>query len=570
MSNAAARPRSRRPERRRDPVRKKLVAAFAMHQNGRLDQAANLYRRILDRDPGVSEASRLLGLVHLQQGDAENALKLTRRAVAQSPRQAEAHLSLGQALQGLGRLEEALESFRQAVRFKPGFAEAHHALGRVSHWLGRPEEAIASCRRAVAIRPDFAELFASLAMALREDGQIDAAIVAFARALELEPGLPGARDGLSIVRKNHFTPDRDLESARRQLAERSGSAEAHTTLGFAHLQLGTRDAALEQFHEAARIEPDHVPALYYMGLAHFGLGRLPEALDCIGRVRSIDKNDVFALAAEASIHAAAATIGDAAENARPKRVALHLNQRFHHAILRPVFDALRKHHHVLITPHLFALKAFDPDVVVVAESQAPVLRNLLPRALFVWTRHGLISKHTSCASARGADFACLTSEASRDWYVRNSGRPRRGFWITGYPQMDALFQDTARPTGLDLPPGNKTVLYAPTWTPGLSSGALMLERTAARIRGKRDDVSIIIKPHPVTSGHHPEWLAAWRDAAASERHVWLIDDPAADVVPYLQAADVLISDASSVVFQYLALDRPIVLITNPDHERSPY
>jgi CDP-glycerol glycerophosphotransferase (TagB/SpsB family) len=68
----------------------------------------------------------------------------------------------------------------------------------------------------------------------------------------------------------------------------------------------------------------------------------------------------------------------------------------------------------------------------------------------------------------------------------------------------------------------------------------------------------------VTADHHPEWLATWRALADADPDVHLIDDRAADVMPYLKAADVLVSDASSVIFEYLALDRPIVLITNPE------
>jgi CDP-glycerol glycerophosphotransferase (TagB/SpsB family) len=115
-----------------------------------------------------------------------------------------------------------------------------------------------------------------------------------------------------------------------------------------------------------------------------------------------------------------------------------------------------------------------------------------------------------------------------------------------------------------LPADRKTVLYAPTWTVGLSSAPMLGERTVELIRGDRRDLTIVIKPHPVTADHHPDWLATWRALAAADAHVHLIDDPAADVMPYLKAADVLISDASSVIFEYLALDRPIILLTNPD------
>ena len=41
-------------------------------------------------------------------------------------------------------------------------------------------------------------------------------------------------------------------------------------------------------------------------------------------------------------------------------------------------------------------------------------------------------------------------------------------------------------------------------------------------------------------------------------------------MPWLKAADTLISDASSAIFQFLAVDRPIVLISNPDRFASAH
>ena len=86
---------------------------------------------------------------------------------------------------------------------------------------------------------------------------------------------------------------------------------------------------------------------------------------------------------------------------------------------------------------------------------------------------------------------------------------------------------------------------------------------------RRPSLNIIIKPHPVIGDWRPRWMAGWARLAAAHRGVHLVEDTHADVVPYLLASDVLLSDASSVVFEFLALDRPIVLVTNPRHRADP-
>ena len=578
-------------------LQRRYATALALYQSGRLVQAEAALTEMLALQPQHADALHLLGTMKLQQGAFEDSRILFCRTIELKPDSSQAHQDLGEVLGTLGRLEEAEASLRRAVELKPDYGRAfsnlggvlsrlgrrdeavtvlqralklqpadvasHRRLGEALRLLNRPDEAESALRRAIALEPRDAGLHFDLGVLLQERGQAQDAAACYLAALRIDSAHGAARNNLALALPFVADLRKELERVRGAIIEKPGDADARRKLGMALWACGEIDEARTVLEEARALEP-RSPAVHCgLALAAKGRGELDEALLCVRQAMALDPNDVYAQAAEASI--VAALVG----YPRGPRVALHMNQHYHYRILRPVFDALRDRHPALLTPYVKELVDFDPEIVVVAESHAGLLRSKLPRARFVWVRHGLISKNATCFAARSADFACLTSETSRDWYVTQGGTPRCAFWITGYPQMDPLFRDVELPIPLSLPAEHKKILYAPTWNAGLSSAPMLGERVVELTRGARRDVSLLIKPHPATGHHHPGWLAIWKSLAAADPHVHLVDDPAADVMPFLKAADVLVSDASSVIFEYLALDRPIVLVTNPHRHRAP-
>ena len=255
------------------------------------------------------------------------------------------------------------------------------------------------------------------------------------------------------------------------------------------------------------------------------------------------------------------------------RVAFFTHFPFHRPILEPVRDALMGRAQLLLSPSRDAVVAFDPDVLVMAShAHLEYFRRRLPRARAVNVRHGLIGKRLIArlpprASARTFDFVCVGAEARLEAYERAGAAPCE-YWPTGYPQLDPLFRRDP-PPALPLDLARPTALYAPTWNLGLSSAGLLGARLVELVRGEAGDVNIVIKPHPVIGEWRPRWMACWERLAAASPGVHLVRDTHADVTPYMLAADVLVSDASSVIFEFLALDRPIVLVTNPRHTADP-
>lgn len=539
---------------------------LSLNELGQTEKALACFRRALELEPEYVLALNNLAYLSVERGRHEEAIAYFDRVLEIEPDHAVAHNDRGRSLKSLGRLEEAATGFRRALAVKPDFALAAMNLGQMHLMLGRLDDSEAWYRRAVALDPTDPRAVFSVGSVMMENGKIDQAIALYRKALALDPTYDAAINNLGMALD--FRPDfnRQIAACRKSLATRPNSVSDRVELAGLLWQRGAGDEALPLLEGVLAVDEKNADANYWLGLVHRTNGEPALARHFLARAAALDPRNVYVEAALASLDAAEPD----SRGESTKRVALHLHLPFHYQILAPVFEALKSRHICLITPHLTEVYAFKPDVVVLAESNAPFMREQLPTAVFVATRHGLISKNTTAHAARVSDYFCLTSEASRDWYIRNGGRPRRDFWITGYSQMDALFGPGALPLEFDIAAGQKVVLYAPTWTPELSSADMLGAQAVDLIRGRRDDITLLIKPHPVTADHRPEWLETWRALAVSNDRVHLFDDPAADVMPLLKNADVLVTDTSSVMFQYLAVDRPMVLITNPARREASH
>ena len=131
----------------------------------------------------------------------------------------------------------------------------------------------------------------------------------------------------------------------------------------------------------------------------------------------------------------------------------------------------------------------------------------------------------------------------------------------GFPKLDRLVDGTldraAILRGLGLSGERPVLLYAPTGQKDNSlehTGEAVLERLR---RSGKYDVLVKLHDHPRDRG--TDWAA--RLAPLLDAHTKLVTDY--DVVPYLYAADLLISDASSVSSEYSLLDRPMVFLDVP-------
>lgn len=130
--------------------------------------------------------------------------------------------------------------------------------------------------------------------------------------------------------------------------------------------------------------------------------------------------------------------------------------------------------------------------------------------------------------------------------------------VTGMSKLDALFapfDEVSFRAAHGLGRDERVLLWCPTFNPELSS----LPVIGADICRLTQFGTVLVKMHGSTD---PDTVAALRTAVAHEPRVRVLD-VAADATPFMRCASLLITDVSSVMFEFAALDRPLILVDNP-------
>ena len=267
-----------------------VSALFALavrhHQAGRLFDAENAYRQVLESDSEHFGSLHHLGIIALQKGQAQAAIDVIGRALAANNRVPDCHYNMAFALQALGRSSEASRYYRQAIKLKPDYVEAHTNLGNVLKELGSHREAAACYEHVIALKPS-AEAHYNLANALSQLGQLSEAVTSYQRALALKPDLVGAHNNLANALVADGRSDEALIHFQRALELDPNLVEAHVNLGTILLQQGKLDAATARLECALGIDANSADAHSNLGNVRLAQGRLDEAEQCYRRALAL-------------------------------------------------------------------------------------------------------------------------------------------------------------------------------------------------------------------------------------------------------------------------------------------
>ncbi len=204
------------------------------------------------------------------------------------------------------------------------------------------------------------------------------------------------------------------------------------------------------------------------------------------------------------------------------------------------------------------LQAFESDAIFVPGNEVPYYLRGLKIQIF----HGLAGEKKGHFRIRNYFDLYLTQGPYFTKKFNKLKQKHKDFDVieTGWPKLDAYaktnlqFIDT-KASLFKTHQVEKILLYAPTFSPKLTSAPFLLDEIKALANNKA--YLIVIKFHPLMA---QEWIDAYKDLANNISNIIFKDDK--NIIPFLLISDVLISDTSSVVYEFLLLDKPVITFAN--------
>jgi protein O-GlcNAc transferase len=278
---------------RNDDTLPTIAEAAALHQDGRLDEAAQMYRQILTRSRHDFDANHLLGVVALQQGRFEVAQRLINIALALRPNEVAAICNLGVSYLRDGQLQPALQWFELAVKLQPDSSAALTNLGETLYHLGRHSTAVPLLEAACTVDPSSYAAHNLLGACLLQVGDNHNAAKHFEVATRLHPDDAEAWSNLSVASKAVGQDDRARDFAEKaaQLRPVAPAASLNASADIQSEQ-GRIEEAVENIRQGMPPADPSVNMLVAYANTLIANGLTVEAIEQLERARVLDENNL--------------------------------------------------------------------------------------------------------------------------------------------------------------------------------------------------------------------------------------------------------------------------------------
>ena len=267
-----------------------LQKAITTHQEGKLDEARNLYLEILKTEPKHPDANHNLGLIVASLNKPTESLKLFKIATEENPNKEQFWISYTNQLIKENKLDEAEVACRKAIEINPGSAEIYNFLGLILNNFGRLEEAEVTFKKAIEVNPSILKSHFNLGVIFYKLSKFEKAEISFKKTIELKPDYTEAYNNLG----NTFTQLKKFEEAEvnynKAIELKPDHAETYNNLGVALDNAFKIDKSIDYFKKAIQINPKFINAFYNLGNAYLYLEKYDEAIEKYSQILELNPN----------------------------------------------------------------------------------------------------------------------------------------------------------------------------------------------------------------------------------------------------------------------------------------
>ncbi len=232
-----------------------------LERQGRLDEAAQVWRRALAQQPGFREAAANLALVS-EPEDPRAATARWNDLLRRFPDDSLARARLAALAERAGQRDEAWRLAREALLRDPRSSEALRVMMRVALARGQYDLAHLLALRAAKLDPKDPEIPTAIGRILAKQGDEAGAVAQWRAAIRLREDWGPARAELLQVElgKQHWAGV--AEQARALLKADPKDARAELALGVALRYLGQPDQAAAAYDAAERLGGARLPEVH--------------------------------------------------------------------------------------------------------------------------------------------------------------------------------------------------------------------------------------------------------------------------------------------------------------------
>ena len=242
----------------------------AYNRIGRVEEATEAYRRVLELDPKASYISfGNLATCLRTLGRYEEAEQVYRDSIRANPTEPQAYRYLANYLRHRKRYDEAAENYRRSIELNTRDDGTYHSFADMWFDQGKLDDAIALRKEQLVKYPQLWDAWRILGDRLYAKNRYEEVIPLFLKALENQPNNANLQHSIAWSLVKHPGNDKQaewaLELAKKAAAAKPNESLALDVLGVAHFRAGNFKEAEETLDRAAtrhEIERGEFSALY--------------------------------------------------------------------------------------------------------------------------------------------------------------------------------------------------------------------------------------------------------------------------------------------------------------------